>query len=83
MLFEIAPASLTRFRFPLDGADALCSMTSSEKEVVWTYRYYLAKHMPNSLSKVMLSVSWNVRESVLEAHRSIALIFKTIEVLIL
>ena len=53
----------------LVNEDALCSMTKGEKKLVWMYRYFLKKALPEALSKVLLSVSWHVRAYIKEVHR--------------
>lgn len=49
--------------------DPLFEITEQDKMLIWTYRYYLKKHLPDSLPKVLDAVEWNKRNQVSEMYR--------------
>lgn len=48
--------------------DPLATVTPEEKDLLWGYRYVLTRH-PRALPKVLKSVNWGNRQSVLEMYR--------------
>ena len=48
--------------------DQLAELTEQDKKVLWRRRYDLLAHYPESLSKLMQSVRWNVRQDVMETY---------------
>ncbi|XP_018496973.1 phosphatidylinositol 4,5-bisphosphate 3-kinase catalytic subunit alpha isoform [Galendromus occidentalis] len=49
--------------------DPLYELTEQDKELLWEFRYYLRKNIPNSLPKLLDSIMWNQRRRVSEIYR--------------